>query len=118
MSGEQNKSYREERPWGIFEQFTENEKSTVKIITVNPGQAFSLQYHEHREECWRVISGEGTITIGEDKFPVQVGAEFDIKPGTKHQVEAGEIPVVILEISLGDFSEDDIVRIKDKYGRA
>ena len=31
------KIYKEERPWGVFEQFTHNENSTVKILTVNEG---------------------------------------------------------------------------------
>ena len=32
-----------EKPWGGFEQFTLNEISTVKILTIKPGQTFSLQ---------------------------------------------------------------------------
>ena len=47
---------KEVRPWGNFERFTLNEQSTVKIITVNPGEAFSLQVHGHREEFWRGVS--------------------------------------------------------------
>ena len=117
MTEDDHKPYREERPWGEFLEFTENEKSTVKIITVNPGQAFSLQHHEHREERWHVISGEGTITVGSENFPVEIGKNFDIHPGVDHRIEAGSVPVVILEVSLGDFSEDDIVRLQDKYGR-
>lgn len=114
---EYGKPYREQRPWGSFEEFTENEKSTVKIITVNPHQAFSLQRHEHREERWHIISGQGTVTIGEENFPTTPGDEFDVKPGVNHRIEAGESPVVVLEISIGDFSEEDIIRLKDKYGR-
>ncbi|HEY4501282.1 MAG TPA: hypothetical protein VJI70_03425 [Candidatus Paceibacterota bacterium] len=40
----------EERPWGNFERFTLNEKTTVKIITVNAGESISLQTHENRDE--------------------------------------------------------------------
>ncbi len=117
MEAEGGKPYKEERPWGSFERFTENEKSTVKIITVNPHEAFSLQHHERREEKWHILGGEGKITVGEETFLVEVGKDFDIKPGIDHRVEAGDKAVVILEVSLGDFNEEDIIRIKDKYGR-
>ena len=32
--------YVEERPWGKFEQYTHNEVSTVKIITVKAGDGY------------------------------------------------------------------------------
>ncbi|MEK7117452.1 MAG: mannose-6-phosphate isomerase, partial [Patescibacteria group bacterium] len=38
---------KEQRPWGGFERFTKNERTTVKILTLNPEQEFSLQEHEH-----------------------------------------------------------------------
>ena len=34
--------YEEQRPWGRFRRFTLNQFSTVKLITVNPGQVFGL----------------------------------------------------------------------------
>jgi mannose-6-phosphate isomerase-like protein (cupin superfamily) len=37
-----------ERPWGNFRQFTKNEFSTVKIITVRPNETLSLQSHSRR----------------------------------------------------------------------
>ena len=51
--------YTEDRPWGKFEQFTKNEQTTVKIITVNPDAPLSLQKHAKRKEFWRIISGSG-----------------------------------------------------------
>lgn len=111
------KPYREERPWGEFIEFTRNTPSTVKIITVNAGEAFSLQTHAKRDEFWRVISGEGTITIGNISTPTKNGGNYFIPKNTTHRITAGTSNVVILEISLGDFDEKDIVRLEDKYGR-
>lgn len=105
------------RPWGRFLQFTKNEPSTVKILTVNAHEAFSLQYHKHREEFWFVLSGQGKITIGDKVHNVVHNAQFLIPAETPHRIEAGDEPVVVLEISTGDFDEDDIVRLEDKYGR-
>jgi mannose-6-phosphate isomerase-like protein (cupin superfamily) len=109
--------YREKRPWGNFEKFTENEVSTVKIITVNPGEAFSLQHHAKRDEFWRILSGRGLITIGEESKSIKEGDEYFIKRGTNHRVEASEEAVVFLEIAFGEFDEQDITRVEDKYGR-
>ena len=109
--------YEEERPWGKFVKFTENEPSTVKIITVNPGEAFSLQYHRHRDELWIALSGEGSIEIGGQKFEVLPGKHYLVKKNTEHRVTGGKTPVIFLEVSMGEFDEGDIVRIEDRYGR-
>ncbi len=111
------KPYRETRPWGEFVEYTRNTPSTVKIITVNAGEAFSLQTHAHRDEYWRVISGSGSITIGDETIPAVPGDGHFVSRGTAHRIEAGGSPVTILEISFGDFDEGDIVRIEDRYGR-
>lgn len=110
--------YREKKPWGDYEKFTENEVSTVKILTVLPGEAFSLQKHNNRAEFWRIISGDGNITIGGETFPTKMGDEHFIPAETNHRLEALDSPLVVLEISFGDFDEQDITRIEDKYGRS
>lgn len=109
--------FSEERPWGKFSKFTENEPSTVKILTVNPGQAFSSQYHNHRSEFWVIMSGDGTVEVGDTTEPVVPGKHYQIPNGTKHRVTAGNEAVTMLEISLGEFDEQDIVRLDDRYGR-
>lgn len=109
---------KEIRPWGNFERFTLNEQTTVKIITVNAGEAISLQTHEHRDEFWRVLSGSGTITIGELSRDARPGETYYSKRGSKHRVEGGPAGLSFLEIAFGDFDEGDITRLEDKYGRA
>ena len=108
---------KEERPWGNFERFTHNEPSTVKILTVNAGQAFSLQTHEHRDEFWQVIGGSGTIRIGEKDSDAVVGDTFFIPRHTLHRATGGPNGLSILEIAFGDADENDIKRFEDKYGR-
>jgi mannose-6-phosphate isomerase len=44
-----------EKPWGKFKQYTHNLPSTVKVITVRPGAALSLQYHSKRGELWVIL---------------------------------------------------------------
>ena len=109
--------YQEERPWGNFRQFTHNILSTVKIITVKPGEMLSLQSHKKRSEFWRVIRGSGFMEIGGTKHDVLEGDEYSAPAETKHRFGAGPSGLEVLEISLGDFDENDIVRYDDKYGR-
>lgn len=106
------------KPWGKFDQFTHNEISTVKILSVNRGGSLSLQDHGHRTEFWRILSGHPVVTVGENKKSGSPGDEFMIEKLQPHQLEAPDDDVEVLEIAFGNFDEEDIVRIKDKYGRA
>jgi mannose-1-phosphate guanylyltransferase/mannose-1-phosphate guanylyltransferase/mannose-6-phosphate isomerase len=112
------KIFQEERPWGNFRQFTHNSLSTVKIIFVKKGEAFSLQYHNQRTEFWKVLSGTPEITIGESTIQAKKGAEFEIPSKKNHRVRSIDSDTEILEIAYGNFDESDIIRIEDKYGRA
>lgn len=118
MATEAPKPYSEKRPWGDFIEFTKNTPSTVKIITVNAGESLSLQHHKNRDEFWHVISGEGTATVGDVTTPLRAGSEHFVLRGQAHSLAAAYTTLVVLEIALGDFDENDIVRIQDKYGRA
>ena len=106
------------RPWGRFDQFTKNESTTVKIITINSGGSLSLQFHKNRSEFWHIISGSPYITIDDKNTQANPGDEFMIEKLQKHRIEAPQGEVQFLEIAFGDFDEDDIIRLKDKYGRA
>lgn len=108
----------EDRPWGGFERFTLNEPTTVKIVTVHPGEAISLQTHKDRDEFWRVIRGGGTVTLGAVDHPAAEGTSFFCTRGTTHRVAAGTDGLTILEIAFGHFDEGDITRLEDRYGRA
>ena len=111
------KKYKEERPWGGFEQFTLNEISTVKILTIKAGKRLSLQLHKNRKEFWRFLDGPAKITLGEKTFIAKKGDGFIIDKKTKHRIEGLDKDVHVLEISFGEFDEKDIVRIDDDFGR-
>lgn len=107
-----------ERPWGNFRQFTHNSLSTVKILTLKSGESLSLQSHAKRSEFVRIIQGSGTIEIWDMKYNVVEGDEHNIPVNTKHRVMAGPSGLAYLEISMGNFEENDEIRYEDKYGRA
>lgn len=111
------KKYVEERPWGKFEQFCHNEVCTVKIISVKPEAELSLQYHNHRDEFWRVIEGRAIIVNGAEEKEAKTGDEFFIPRKTNHRIKTTDSSAKLMEISFGEFDENDIVRLKDIYGR-
>jgi mannose-6-phosphate isomerase-like protein (cupin superfamily) len=106
-----------ERPWGNFRQFTHNSISTVKILTILPNEELSLQSHSKRAEFCRVIAGSGIFEIGNVKHDAREGDEYNIAMNVKHRVIAGASGLTYLEISTGDFEENDQIRYEDKYGR-
>ena len=110
-------TYIETRPWGKFEQFTHNEISTVKILTIKEKEQPSIQYHRKRTEFWKILSGKAKVRVGDLWHDAKEGDEFYISLETIHSVQGVDGEVKVLEISFGDFDEKDIVRLEDKYGR-
>jgi len=108
----------EHRPWGRFEQFVHNEQCTVKLLYVKASSRLSLQYHKNRKEFWKVIRGPVGVQIGDENFTGNEGDEFEVPAGAKHRLQGLSSHGIILEISFGDFDENDIVRLDDDFGRA
>jgi len=109
------------RPWGGFIKFIDNKPCTVKIHYLKNGGSFSLQFHKLRGEFWYLISGKIIVTIGKNikqlKKKVLKEGEYIFFPKKSLHRGEGIESSVILEISLGKFKENDIIRIEDKYGR-
>jgi mannose-6-phosphate isomerase-like protein (cupin superfamily) len=106
------------RPWGKFRRFPHEGASSVKIITVNPGERLSLQYHNGRDEFWVVLDAGLEITVGERVWRAAPDEEIFIPRGTAHRVRnTGDKPARFFEIWIGDSAESDIVRLSDDYRR-
>ena len=109
--------YTEERPWGHFERYSLNEPCTVKLVYVEANRRLSLQYHNTRDEFWKVIKGPAEVTAEDETKLLQEGDTIMIPRKTIHRLSGLDNPVTILEISYGDFDESDIVRLQDDYSR-
>ena len=109
-----------ERPWGFFQVLMETNSSKVKLIRVMPKQKLSLQKHKYRSEKWFVVQGKAKVTRENEKFTLELGDSISIEKEQIHSLEnLGSSPLEIIEIQTGDYlEEDDIVRLKDIYGRA
>jgi mannose-6-phosphate isomerase-like protein (cupin superfamily) len=91
----------------------------VKRLSVKPGAAISLQYHNRRAEHWVVVGGLARIRCGDEDKQLVANQSTYIPVGAEHQLENnGDDPLVVIEVQTGDYlGEDDIVRLEDRYGR-
>lgn len=108
------------RPWGSYTVLEEGPGYKVKRVTVNPGGRLSLQLHHRRSEHWVVITGTARVTCGDRVYDLRVGQSTGIPCETPHRLENPGTEVLhIIEVQNGPYlGEDDIVRLKDDYGRA
>lgn len=106
------------KPWGAMNELTIRDPSLpgddllVKEITVHEGHRTSLQYHNRKDEVIVILNGQGQVECGDAVF-LGRGSVVRITPGTLHRVTG---PLRYLEFSTN--YPDDVVRVKDDYGRS
>ncbi|WP_174851131.1 mannose-1-phosphate guanylyltransferase/mannose-6-phosphate isomerase [Yersinia artesiana] len=107
------------RPWGRCDIIVNEQRFNVNRITVKPGGSFSMQMHHHRAEHWIVLSGTAKVTIGDKTFLITENQSTFIPIGSLHMLEnPGKISLELIEVQSGSYlGDDDIIRIKDHYGR-
>lgn len=108
------------RPWGSYDSIDMGERFQVKRIIVKPGAALSLQKHFHRAEHWVIVSGTAEVTRNEEVFLLTENQSTFLPLGAVHRLRnPGKMPLELIEVQSGSYlGEDDIVRLKDVYGRA
>lgn len=108
------------RPWGWYDSLDFGDRFQVKRIGVKPGASLSLQKHHHRAEHWVVVKGTAEVTRGSETFLLSENQSTYIPIGEVHRLKnPGMVELEIIEIQSGSYlGEDDIVRLKDSYGRA
>ena len=106
------------KPWGHEIIWAHTDRYVGKILHINAGHALSVQYHERKDETVHLLSGELIYWVQQDgemrDMKLRAGESFRITPGTIHYMEA-VTDVDVLEASTPDL--DDVVRLKDRYGR-
>jgi len=109
---------RVEKPWGYELHWAKTERYVGKILHIKAGHALSLQYHNLKDETVMVHSGvllyeieiDGVLT----KREMRPGDAIHVTPKTVHRMTAVE-DTDVLEVSTPEL--DDVVRLKDRYGR-
>ena len=107
------------KPWGHETIWAHSDRYVGKILHINAGHELSVQYHNRKDETVYLLSGEISYRVqGKDDVlndvQLRTGESYRITPGTIHQMVA-LTDCDVLEVSTPEL--DDVVRIKDKYGR-
>jgi mannose-6-phosphate isomerase len=119
MSGKEAVRY-VEKPWGHEIIWAHTPLYVGKVLHIKAGQALSVQYHEKKDETIFLLSGQMVYRVGDvaggelKEIPLVAGESFRNEPGTVHQMEA-VTDCDVLEASAPHL--DDVVRLKDRYGR-
>ncbi len=109
------------RPWGAYTVLELGDGFKVKLVEVRPGKALSLQYHQKRSEHWVVVEGVAKIVKNKRSFVFQANESTYIPIGCAHRLinPLKEKTLKIIEVQAGKYlEEDDIVRLKDDFGRS
>jgi len=107
-----------DKPWGKVVTYALNQPSSVRVITVEPGQETSVHYHQMRDEMWVVLDAGLTVQIGNRTVDATPGEEFMVSAETTHRIaNAGGRRGRVLEIAYGYTTEDDTLRLQVDYGR-
>ena len=109
-----------QRPWGKFTNIFVSKDFQVKELVVNPGAILSLQKHKYRSENWVVVQGKANVVLNNKNIVLNKSDSIFIPQGAVHRIENRQKSILkIIEVQTGSYlGEDDIIRIKDIYGRA
>lgn len=100
-----------EKSWGTYTVVDVQSGSMTVKVSMKSGESMSYHMHNHRDEVWTVVSGNGNVVIDDCKKQVVVGDVITIKAGQKHTVEA-VTDLDIVEVQIGkEISAED----KEKY---
>jgi mannose-6-phosphate isomerase len=106
------------KPWGYEIIWAHTDRYVGKVLHIEPGHVLSLQYHNKKDESIYVMTGEIILRLQEGETlterRMRHGESFHISPKTVHQFEA-VVATDLLEASTPEI--DDVVRLKDRYGR-
>ena len=111
---------RVEKPWGYEIHWAVTDKYVGKILHIEAGQLLSLQYHNRKDESIYVVRGRMIFRYKDERGELVdremiAGEAQRVPTGMVHQFEALE-HTDVLEASTPHL--DDVVRLKDRYGRA
>lgn len=99
-----------EKSWGSFTVTDVQEGALVIRVELLPGHRLHYHSHEHRDEVWTVMLGEGTAIVDGVKSKIKPGDVITLKAGQKHTVIA-DTRLVLNEVQVGkDISVEDKIK--------
>lgn len=136
-----------ERPWGYYGVYSDNEPCTSKVLYIKSNELLSMQYHFKRDQFYLCLDSGFIIEYSKSRVPDSIleikddnlrsikleefleenliqevaneGDMFGFHRFVIHRAyyKGNRVYGRILDIAFGNNDENDIIRIKDKYGR-
>ena len=100
-----------EKSWGSFKVIDIDSASMTIKVTLNAGHRMNYHSHQHRDEVWTVIAGEGKTVVDGMEQNVKAGDVITMSAGCRHTIIA-ETELKLIEVQLG---EDIDVHDKKKF---
>lgn len=100
-----------EKSWGSFTVLDVQPESMTIRVKLLPGHGLHYHSHEHRDEVWTVVSGQGRTIVDGMEQTVRAGDVVTMAAGCKHTVIA-DTELQIVEVQLG---RDIDVNDKQKF---
>ena len=113
------KAPKTKRPWGFYRVLNEyGNQIKLKELTIEPGQALSMQRHKNRKEFWFIAEGEASVFSLDVKGNRRLRGKYikfdvlDIQDNEWHQLcNEQDVPLKVIEIQHGiECVEEDIER--------
>ena len=90
-----------EKSWGTYTVIDVQPGSMTVKVSMKVGEHMTYHMHNHREEVWTVVSGEGKSVVDGMEQILRAGDVITIAAGCKHTVEA-ITALDIVEVQIGD----------------
>ena len=90
-----------EKSWGTYTVIDVQPGSMTVKMSMKAGEHMTYHMHNHREEVWTVVSGEGKSIVDDMEQILRAGDVITIAAGCKHTVEAIKA-LDIVEVQIGD----------------
>jgi mannose-6-phosphate isomerase len=113
---------RVEKPWGYELHWAKTDTYVGKILHINKGKRYSLQYHDAKRETQMLLTGKVLLWIDDEKgnygsVEMEPGKGYDVVPFQRHRLEALEdsdvVEVSTIELGTTYRLEDDTNRVDE-----
>jgi mannose-6-phosphate isomerase-like protein (cupin superfamily) len=111
------KTVKSVRPWGDIHMVVRNQKCSVDLTHVKPGERASLHSHEVRTELFHFLDDGAYLEIDGEISRPKAHDEVVLYPGMKHRFWADETDFRMLVVCFEEWTVEDQVRHEDDYGR-
>lgn len=77
-----------------------SQRLKMGYTTIYPTGTTTGHSHDDMEEVYFVVSGEGIMVVGEERFPIKTGDGLYVPPGAFHTTyQTGNMPLTVLWVT-------------------